>query len=155
MNQDYVQGFMDKCAAAGIDPEALVKQAINWTAIGSGALGVAKKLNPMNVFKGGKGLLRNFKAMSTLKGNTSSALASGPMRGADLDAIRAATKSTLAADPVHVALKGNMVESGKELAGGLAGTGAIAAGGYAAMPDRRPPTLQERIEAAFARLTGR
>lgn len=30
MNPDYVQGFMDKCAEVGVDPEVLLKQAISW-----------------------------------------------------------------------------------------------------------------------------
>ena len=30
MNNTYVQGFIDKCAALGVDPETLVKMSAKW-----------------------------------------------------------------------------------------------------------------------------
>ncbi len=161
MNQDYVQGFMDKCAEAGVDAEALVKNAgILDTATNLGSKGwqaakpVLKKLNPMNVLKGGKGWYDNSGKLSKLEERTQVKLRKA-MPKANNDRLRAATSKRMLSDPKAIGLGDDILKSQKELAGGLAGTGAIAAGGYAVMPERRPPTLQERIEAAFARLTGR
>jgi hypothetical protein len=43
MDEVYVQGFVDKCAAAGVDPEALVKQSGPYgQLIGAGLKGIGK-----------------------------------------------------------------------------------------------------------------
>lgn len=161
MNQDYVQGFMDKCAEAGVDAEALVKNAgILDTAANLAGKGwqaakpVLKKLNPMNVLKGGKGWYDSSGKLSDLEGNIAAKLRKANPK-ANNDKLRAATDKRMLSDPKAIALGDKKLNSQKDLVGGLAGTGALAAGGYAAMPERRPPTLLERIEAAFARLTGR
>lgn len=46
MNQDYVRGFMDKCASRGINPQALIKQAAPFAAE------VARQFNPVGTLKG-------------------------------------------------------------------------------------------------------
>lgn len=70
MNENYVQGFMDKCAQAGVDPEALLKQSVAWGAL------LNKGINK------GKGMLRRY------SGNLTGSRAKGVADRAGVDVQR-------------------------------------------------------------------
>jgi len=126
MNEQYVQGFMDKCAEAGVDPEALVKQSISmpWT----------KKDDPIARYQDniGSGLRRGTLSGIGLGGHAGGILGAGfgALDGARMGALSSSMSSTGGprVKAVKAALMGLLGGIGGAAVGGVSGT---AAGGIA------------------------
>ena len=135
MNQEYTQGFVDKCAEAGVDAEQLVKQAMPIPGVAAGAEGVStiaqKIMSALRKYKG------NVTGSRLHTANMNVIKAQGPdMTYPQLS--RAFTARDLAT---------RGMENSRLLTGaGLFGTAAAV---NAAQADK-PKTLPERLRAAIS-----
>lgn len=149
MDTNYVSGFMDKCASVGVDPEMLVKQSIDWGKLMGAAKPIMQRLNPLNLFSGGKGLIKSVGQMGRARSNLAQNMMPS-LQGLSPANQYSAVRHALSNDPfAQSAMRGRM-ESLKNFGGGLASTAGLGTLGYEALkPEPKPPTMLERLSGLF------
>jgi hypothetical protein len=144
----YVQGFTDRCAACGVDPDVLVKQAINWGAIGKAVAPTAKMLNPLNMVTGIKGLLRGKRRASLVRDHLGAEIQQANT-GAGLSGPELHT--AVNSSPILTVLRDKNKQHIKNLAGGTASTAALGGTAYGlTRPEPEPQGIGEHINALMA-----
>lgn len=152
MNKDYVDGFMAKCASCGVDPEVLVKNA---QVLGH-IMPALKLLNPLNIFRGVKGLMRGIGHSGALRGDMAKRILSSPGGiPSNFAELNERINAALKAHPRMMGVRRRAVESAKQLGGGLAGTSLLGGTAMALRPSPEPENVQDKLQALLAQYLSR
>lgn len=153
----YSQGFIDKCASAGMDHDAscaLLKQAINWGGMWNAAKPVLKTLNPVNLVKAPGQILGGEGKLSTLRHGWANRLVRrDPNLVNDLPGMKNQLDAIMHSNPRAHGIRQGIRQGYKNLAGGAASTAGIGGAAYgltAPEPEPEPESPMERINASIA-----